>query len=195
MARYRADDVLIALCASDLWLPNISSQVKHTLAWVVALSMPADAFGGAIAIRSYSDFTCFIEGLYSALPSFPTLEDYVPESDWGEIRCMSKDVPLRIFYGGAVERISDFITAFHLVNGTKAQALEDMHLALLAQDQLLTGIPRAIVGVTDGIESGHLRFAPSDAPRNDGVRSVRNTTLTGTRLVIPAECISTHGSS
>jgi hypothetical protein len=172
MARYRADDVFVSLCVSDLWLPNISSQVKHALAWVVALSMPASAFAGAITIKSYSDFKCFIEALYATLPGFPSLEDYVPETDWGEIRCVSKGVSLRTFYGGAVERISDFITAFHLVSGNNAQAIEDMHLAVLAQDQLLVGVAKAIVGVADDIEPGHV-----ETPSEEFWRQCRETIL------------------
>jgi hypothetical protein len=161
MARYRADDVFGSLCVSDLWLPNISSQVKHALAWVVALSLPASAFTGVTTIKSYLDFKCFIEWIYATLPSFPELEDYVPETDWGEVRYLSKGVPLRIFYGGAVERISDFITSFHLVHGTKAQALEDMHLALLVQDQLLAGVAKSAAGVADDVETGHVE-TPSE---------------------------------
>jgi hypothetical protein len=124
--------------------------------------MPASAFAGTMQIKSYFDFMCFIEGIYATLPSFPSLEDYVPETDWGEIWYVSKGVPLRIFYGGAVERISDFITAFHLVHGANARAIEDMHLALLVQDQMLTGVDKVDIGVGDGIETGHIETPPEE---------------------------------
>jgi hypothetical protein len=134
-ARNCAEDVMVSLGVSDLWLPNISSQVKHALAFAVSISMPADSFSPSKTIQSYAEFRQFIEKVYAILPSFPTLEDYAPEPDWGEVKFLSKGSLLRIFYGGAVERISDFITAFHLVHGTNAKAIQDMHLSLSAQHQ------------------------------------------------------------
>jgi len=171
-AEYQAEDVFISLCISDLWLPNISSQVKHTLAWMVACSMPVSAFNGTSEIESYSDFKLFIEKLYAALPQFPTLEDYVPETDWGEIRYLSKGVPLRIFYGNVVERISDFITAFQLVHKDEDQANKDIHFALLVQNYILTHVDKGIAGSTDDIEIGHL-----EPPSEEFWRKCRRTIL------------------
>lgn len=161
-ARYAADDVIVSLNVSDLWLPNISSQVKHALAFAVSIAMAADSFKGTERIEAYSDFKQFIEQVYAILPSFLGLEDYVPETDWGEVKFPSKDSLLRIFYGGAVERIPDFITAFHLVHGGHVQANQDMHLALLTQDHVLTAVDRASAGVADDIETGHIEI-PAEA--------------------------------
>lgn len=155
-ARYSADDVLVSLCVSDLWLPNISSQVKHTLAFAVSISIPAGSFTGSATIESYAEFKQFVEQVYAILPGFPMLEDYVPETDWGEVKFPSNGSLLRIFYGGAVERISDFITAFHLVHGANAEATRDMHLALLAQHHVLEGVEKASAGIGDNIETGHV---------------------------------------
>lgn len=156
--RYTADDVLVSLSVSDLWLPNVSSQVKHALAFAVSVAMTADSFRGSVTIESYSDFKKFIKQVYAILPGFPTLEDYVPELDWGEVKFPSKGSLLRIFYGGAVERISDFVTAFYLVHGAEVQASQDMHLALLAQDHVLAAVDRASVAVADDIETGHIEI-------------------------------------
>lgn len=155
---YTPDDVIVSLSVSDLWLPNISSQVKHALALAVSISMAASSFRGSGRIESYSDFKQFIEQVYAILPSFPSLEDYVPERDWGEVKFLSNGSLLRIFYGGAVERISDFVTAFYLVHGAAVQASQDMHLALLAQDHVLAAVDRASVGVADDIEAGHIEI-------------------------------------
>lgn len=94
--------------------------------------------------------------MYAILPSFPTLEDYVPEPEWGEVKFPSNGSLLRIFYGGAVERISDFITAFNLVHGTNAKAIRDMHLSLSAQHHVLESVPRGSVGIVDDIKYGHV---------------------------------------
>ena len=159
-ARYSADDVMVSLCVSDLWLPNISSQVKHTLAFAVSISMPASSFTGSATIESYADFKQFTEQVYALLPGFPTLEDYVPEPDWGEVKFPSNGSLLRIFYGGAVERISDFVTAFHLVHSTDVQANRDMHVALLAQHHVLEGVEKLAL-----VSRMTLRLAMSRLPR------------------------------
>lgn len=160
--RYAADDVLVSLNFSDLWLPNISSQVKHALAFAVSISMAAESFKGSLTIESYPDFKIFLKQLYAILPSFPTLEDYVPELDWGEVNFSVKGSPMRIFYGRAVERISDFVTAFYLIHGAESKASQDMHLALLAQYHVLAAIDKDIVGVAEDIETGHIEI-PSEA--------------------------------
>ena len=159
--QYSAEDVMVSLGVSDLWLPNISSQVKHALAFAVSISMSADSFRSSATIESYAEFGQFIEQVYAILPSFPTLEDYVPEPDWGEVKFPSNGSLFRIFYGGAVERISDFITAFHLVHGTDAKANRDMHLSLSAQHHVLEGVPKGSVGIADDIENGHVE-TPSE---------------------------------
>ncbi len=144
-SRYHPIDVALSLSVSDLWLPNIASQVKHAFAFANFVSMPINGFARSVKIDSFEEYKVFIEAVRKELPSFPTLEDYVPELDWGEIRHLWHDRIFRIFYGGAVERISDFITAFALVHKDSAGAAADMYLALLAQDherlRILLGWP------------------------------------------------------
>ncbi len=84
-AKYSAEDVVLALDVSDLWLPNISSQVKHHFALGVAVSMPQEQFAGIKRLDTYSEFCEFIGTVYKLLPSFPMLEDYIPEPDWGDV--------------------------------------------------------------------------------------------------------------
>lgn len=160
--QYQAPDVYKALFVSDLWLPNVSSQVKHALAWVVAIASPRDAFTGKKAFRSYADFRQFLSDLYSLLPDLPSVEDYVPESDWGEIRYNWKGTIRGIFYGGAVERTPDFITAFELAHGDSDSACSDMDHALQAQDHFLQLIPASLAGPSSQIRPGHIEI-PQEA--------------------------------
>ena len=85
-AQYSAEDVLLALGVSDLWIPNISSQVKHHFALGVAVSMSPDQFLAAQKLDTYAAFSDFIGAVYKLLPGFPLLEDFVPEPDWGDFR-------------------------------------------------------------------------------------------------------------
>ena len=154
-SKYSADDVLVSLSVSDLWIPNISSQVKHTLAYAVAISMPIESFTASLTINNYSSFQEFIEQVYEILPNFPMLEDYMPEADWGQIKYVLDDSLFHIFYGGSVERITDFISAFQLFYKSSDQALQDMRISLSAQSHVLINSENSEAG---GISSGHIEL-------------------------------------
>ncbi len=157
-SRFNAEDVCVSLCVSDLWLPNISSQVKHTFAFAVAASMKPDRFIGTNRIETYPQFHDFISNVYALFPHFEMLEDYVPEADWGEVKFNSMGSLLRIYYGGAVERIPDFITAFQIVNSNDAAALQDMHAALSVQNHIISSIDPSYIGGIQDIEPGHIEI-------------------------------------
>lgn len=160
-SRYSAEDIIVSLSISDLWLPNISSQIKHTLAFVVASSMSETNFTSSERINSYADFRHFSQQLYDLLPSFPMLEDFMPEQDWGEIKYQIDNSLYRIFYGGSVERIPDFITAFLLLHENNNQAKLDMVMALAVQNHILGNIERTCVGEINDIHLGHIE-TPSE---------------------------------
>ncbi len=62
--------------------------------------------------------------LHKDLPSFPTLEDFVPEIDWGEVRFPLGGRSFRILYGSEYSYIYDFLMAFKLIYGTLDEELE-----------------------------------------------------------------------
>lgn len=161
-ARYTADDVIVSLNISDLWIPNISSQIKHTLAFCAAISMDRSEYSGRCDIGTYIEFKEFAESLYELLPEFPMLEDYIPEPDWGEVWHESIGSRLKIFYGGAIERIPDFISAFLMTHAENPDALEDMHAVLQAQDVVLNAVSSEDAGSIDNIQTGHIEL-PTEA--------------------------------
>src|ERR1035437_5324233 len=75
-SQYDAEDVALALGVSDLWLPNISAQVKHHFALGVFVSMNADRFTPSNGLNTYAAFCEFIGSVHALLPSFPSLEDF-----------------------------------------------------------------------------------------------------------------------
>ena len=154
-AQYSAEDVLLALGVSDLWIPNISSQVKHHFALGVAVSMSPDQFLAAQKLDTYAAFSDFIGAVYKLLPGFPLLEDFVPEPDWGDIRVTSNGNYPTIFYGSNVERIPDFIAAFRILRADQADALKDMEIAAALQDQVIAHVRPEIVGSAQAISPGH----------------------------------------
>lgn len=159
-SRYNAKDVCLALGVSDLWLPNISSQIKHYFAFIVFSSMTPQGFVGDTRIDNYQEFRAFIEAVYSIIPAFPMLEDYVPEMDWGEVKVELQGNTFRIFYGNTVERIPDFINSFKLSYIKSKVALEDMQVALTLQNHIITQVDRPSIGSTDRICSGYVEVPP-----------------------------------
>lgn len=170
ISKFNAEDVCGSLCASDLWLPNISSQVKHHFALGVFLSMDSSQFTQENRVNSYESFKNFIAQVHSFLPSFPMLEDYVPEPDWGEIKIYSQGEFLRVFYGNSVERITDFVEAFKLkftptksskIESSTPAPLSDLHAALMIQNYLASTIEKTVVGTAENIHPGHIEI-PSE---------------------------------
>lgn len=171
-AKYSAEDVVLALDVSDLWLPNISSQVKHHFALGVAVSMPQEQFAGIKRLDTYSEFCEFIGAVYKLLPSFPMLEDYIPEPDWGDVHITLNGNYPAIFYGGSVERIPDFIEAFRILRADQPEAMRDLTLAVALQDKVISHVRTETVGSAEGISSGHIEI-PSESHWSDCLEALR----------------------
>lgn len=161
LSQFNAEDVCIALNISGLWIRNISSQVKHSLAFHVFASMQTEQFDSTNKIDSYEDFRDFLSQLHALLPQLPMLEDYIPEADWGEVRIVYLGKISKLFFGCEIERITDFIECFKILIGDNAAALNDMRIALDIQNFTIEAIDKAIAGNAEGIERGHIEV-PSE---------------------------------
>ncbi|QLR04871.1 hypothetical protein [Providencia rettgeri] len=138
--RYSFNDIYQSLNISDLWLPNISSMFKHCLAMYCCISLEEQDFNQNDQISNYNDFKVLIGNLYNLLPNNPMVEDFIPEIDWGEIKYQWDDKQYKILYGGAVERITDFIDAFRLSHSTDTNALLQLEQSLKLQNYLINSI-------------------------------------------------------
>lgn len=152
-----AIDAYLALLISELWLPNLSAQTRHALALSVFVSLKAPAFGEG-NLATYAHFSAFISRLHDLLPTFPMMDDYVPELDWGQVRVAFEGKTYRLMYGGAFERMPDFIQTFRLASTGGGAALIDMRAALTVHEQLLDNIVQP--GEVSGLGSGHLEVPP-----------------------------------
>ncbi|MGQ4638026.1 hypothetical protein ACUIJ0_04790 [Acinetobacter junii] len=138
--KYSFNDIYQSLTISDLWLPNISSMFKHCLAMYFCISLEEQDFNQNDQISNYDDFKVLIRNLYNLLPNNPMVEDFIPEIDWGEIKYQWDDKQYKILYGGAVERITDFIDAFRLSHSTDTNALLQLEQSLKLQNYLINSI-------------------------------------------------------
>ena len=112
---YSAGDVATALFVSSLWLPNNGSTIKHLLWTTILASLKSEDFAKDNGITKYKDFKEFCEKLYAQTPSFPLLEDYIPNFDWGTVKFHHNKVNYKIFYGTEISHIYDFLTAFQKI--------------------------------------------------------------------------------
>jgi hypothetical protein len=162
LVRYRAEDVVLASTVSELWLPNITSQVKHQLLLRLAVSTQASDYTGDLPLESHEDLTSFLGAVYAALPDFPSLEDYAPEMDWGEVSIDVRDAFVPVLYGGNVERITDFVTAFRMVQIGNLPANHDMDVALWMQSYVVTHIHTQPDARLIDVKLGHLEVPPQE---------------------------------
>ncbi|HGA5165977.1 TPA: hypothetical protein ACIS3S_004267, partial [Salmonella enterica subsp. enterica serovar Orientalis] len=80
---YNFAELFLTLSISELWLPNISSPVKHTIAFNTLLSMNVSTFNNQKELKTYQQASEFFGIIYNILPDIPQMEDFVPEQDWG----------------------------------------------------------------------------------------------------------------
>lgn len=160
LTRFHPGDALTAVNISDLWQPNRASQVKHLLAFSMLVSTPADSFAPA-RMNTYEDFAGFCGALIEALPDFPTLEDYVPESDWGEVKVLLGHEPVAILHGGPVQRIVDFMEAFRIYHGNTSKAVADLECAIRLQAEFLRLMPQNGSDQEDEPNPGHVEVPPA----------------------------------
>lgn len=112
---YSVEDVAAALFVSSLWLPNNGSTIRHLLWTTILASLKVECFSKANKITEYKDFKAFCKHLYALTPSFPSMEDYIPNFDWGTVKFHHNKVNYKIFYGTEISHIYDFLMAYQLV--------------------------------------------------------------------------------
>lgn len=159
--QYEFDDVALVLLTSELWIPNRSSGVKHQLAWSVLATLNTEDFNGRHRLNSFQDFISFHKTMFSLIPHFPMLEDFVPQADWGEIKSIYSDTVYPVFFGGSIERITDFIKAFEIIHCTCPDADLHMELALNSQKHFLLEISKSLAGNPNSVRPGHVAI-PSE---------------------------------
>jgi hypothetical protein len=152
-----AIDAYLALLIAELWLPNLSAQTRQALALSVFVSVKAPAFGDS-RLATYTQFSDFIRRLHELLPTFPMTDDYVPELDWGQVRVVFEGRSYRLMYGGAFERMPDFIDAFRLAGTGGVAGRDDMRAVLALHNHLLENIAQS--DEVSGLDSGHLEVPP-----------------------------------
>ena len=161
LCQYDAADVARAIGVSELWPANAGSHVKHAFAWCVFLDIPLERRGGR-RIESYAAFQQFAEALYASWPYFPTLEDFSPETDWGQTKVSLDGRFVPVFYGSSIERVPDYIEAFRITYADVPDALAQMDLVVALQALIIEAIPHLARAPVVDAERGHVEVPPED---------------------------------
>jgi hypothetical protein len=169
LKQYSLDDLAKSFFILNLWLPNVASQIKFQYLYICLESIH-DQLQTENKIKSYHDFHAFCKELFELVPSFSTLEDYVPETDWNEIKYFFEKHFYKIFYGGDLSNSYDFYYSYELVHRPfeqhyldiiKRSPLTEMRFCLGLQDNILSNLKQEKSTTLEDIEPGHIE-TPSE---------------------------------
>jgi hypothetical protein len=165
-------DITSSLFVSSLWLPNISSLIKHQLLVAILASMKPENFSDSKLITNYSEFSHFLKKIYDVLPNFFMLEDYIPEIDWGDVKFYHNRRMYKIFFGQELCSVYEYLTLFQMLylpfekeyyNYTGRSPTKELSFCLQLQDEIISGItlqpkPEDL----SGLSPGYIEIPPLD---------------------------------
>lgn len=147
--KYSVQDVATSLFTSNLWLPNIASPIKHQLLFSIFATLKPEEYSNSKVITTYDDFKNFLQEIYSLLPSFEILEDFVPEADWGNVKFYHAERIFKIFYGNELSNVYDYLTLYQMLylpfeegyfSSTGRSPKNELQCCLHLQDDIISGI-------------------------------------------------------
>ena len=148
-SKYSIEDVAESIFFSSIWLPNISSPIKHQLITALFASLKPEEYSPTNQIKSYDDFKEFLEKAYELIPEFPFMEDYVPEPDWGPVKFHHAGRNYKMFYGCELSYPYEYLTLFQLIHlpleeeyvkFTNRSPTAELEYCLRLQEEIINGI-------------------------------------------------------
>ncbi|MBU1862852.1 MAG: hypothetical protein KKH94_04205 [Candidatus Omnitrophica bacterium] len=180
-SEYSVKDVSMSLLCISLWLPNLSSQIKNSYLTLHLITRNEDIFQSEDQINIYEDFRSFAEKLIELTPSFPSVEDYFPETDWGEIKFYFQNEIYKIFYGNEITDIYDYLALFDIKyvaidkqfkEKIQRSPADELRTCLSLQDGIISFITQSITEEKrQSIHNGH--FEVPDEKFWEGINSIQ----------------------
>lgn len=162
LKNYSFADLARSFFALNLWLPNVSSTIKTQFLYVLLESI-SNELPTENKINSYEDFKDFSDKLLPLLPSYPMMEDYIPEMDWGDIKYFFRERFYKIFYGADLSNPYDYYYSFEITHRGFSEfytekfgrsAMSELQFCLNLEDDIIKGIRRDTQEERE-IQSGH----------------------------------------
>jgi len=160
-------DLARSFFALNLWLPNVGSPIRLEYLYSVFEHLYPQ-LSKVDKIQAYADFESLCKALLDSLPTFSYLEDYLPESDWGDIKYYYGNRFYKIFYGASLLNPVDFYAAFEIIHaGFDAHyrkligrsPLTEFQFCLSIQDMIISRLAQA-GAPRDKAEPGYLETPP-----------------------------------
>lgn len=148
LIKYSFDDLAKSFFTLNLWLPNIANFIKSEYLYV-QLGAIAVKLQTENRIKDYKDFHKFCTEIIELIPSFPSIEDYMPERDWGNIKYYFKEKYYKIFYAANLSNPYDYYYSFEVIHTPldeyytsliKRSPLQEFKFCLQLQEDLLNKI-------------------------------------------------------
>jgi hypothetical protein len=164
---YSVEDLVRSFFTVNMWLPNVGSPIRLEYLYC-ALECLGPKLPKTNRINSYGDFDKLCAAVFEELPTFSMLEDYLPESDWGDVKHFFNNKSYKIFYGASLSNPVDFYSAFEVIHAgfdsdykslLGRSPLTELEFCLAVQDVIIEGFD--MVGVPrDKAEPGYLEIPP-----------------------------------
>ncbi len=164
---YSIEDIATSLFVTELYPLNISSPVKSALLWEILRNADPTQFNPVNQITDYKSYMAFIARVIEACPQYPTVEDYIPIIEWGDVKYKFQEVTYKFFYSGDLENPYDYLLVYEkfivenqdeIQKTTGRLPADEMENILWIQDQIILSIPY----VKKGKIKAHGEFAPAD---------------------------------
>ncbi len=164
--KYSFNDIIKSIFVITLWNNNSSAILKQIFIIICLISLDEFEFEKKDKILNYYDFERFTQSLIKNLPEFPTLEDYCPEQDWGEVKFFHNNFHYKIFYGSEICNIYDYLQCFKLVHCSLEKFYYNNHFGspngeleifLFLQNQIIENIK---MQKNNEVEPGYISIPP-----------------------------------
>lgn len=168
---YSINDIATSIFVSNLWLPNIASPVKHQFFTAIFATLKPEDFSKKDKIVSFKNFKTLIIKLYEFAPYFPTIEDYVPEADWGEIKFYHNGKNYSFFYGNELSNVYEYLSLFQLLYDhydnkyqqyANRSPVKELEFCLSFQQGIIEGISTQPPSDSLEISPGHIEIPPKE---------------------------------
>lgn len=157
--QYSFEDICYSLFVLSSWLPNISSVVKPIFLYLCLLEIYDYDWYAENKIKDYHDFQEFYNKIRILIPNFYSMEDYIPEQDWGELYYFINNRCYKYLYGGELENTYDHLKFFELYHCSLRESLlpitrqdiqKDFISILNLQEQIIDNILNEVTEISLG---------------------------------------------
>lgn len=157
--QYSFEDICYSLFVLSSWLPNISSVVKPIFLYLCLLEIYNFEWHKENRIKNYQDFKNFYYKIRILIPNFISMEDYVPEQDWGKLYYFINNKCYKYLYGGELENTYDHLKFFELYHCSLRESLlpitrqdiqKDFISILNLQEQIIDNILNEVTEISLG---------------------------------------------